>query len=150
MAGTARSPGGRRAANAARARQRSRGVTLLEILVVIIIAAVAAAVAGPPIAAMISAIQFDGTADTLSRRIVSLRTEAMLRRETLVFPPIDDAGRVLYQDFPFPWESGWEVEGDVITFLPTAVCSGGVLTLRAPSGRVRRLDLAGPHCALPE
>ena len=44
--------------------------------------------------------------------------------------------------------TGWEIAGDDIVFLKTGVCLGGVVRVKAPSGRSRQLAFRAPDCTL--
>lgn len=76
---------------------------------------------------------------SVRRQIVQLRYDAYFQRQTLTWEPNGPA--------LIPLQQGWTaVVHTPLNFLPTGVCLGGTVHVRAPTGRTETVNLAAPDC----
>ena len=135
-----------RAVTKKNARQRQRGVTLLEILVVLAIIGALVAVSAPAFDRYLDAIAFKSRTEAIGRDISRMRVTALLERRMLFFPQTDERGEPAYEGLSEPLPDGWEIEGQPVVFFDSGACAGGVLTVTAPNGRTAQLVFNPPHC----
>jgi len=122
------------------------GFTLLEVLVVLAIVSLVIAVAGAPTIKFYESARLKVVSQRIAEDIATLRFEAAILQQTLVFP--DDfiarsqRGGPNNQEIP----PGWKLEGDQIVFLPTGICLGGEITITDAAARSVKFLLPSPYC----
>lgn len=77
---------------------------------------------------------------SVRREIAQLRYEAYFRRQPIEWLPDSEP--------PLSLEPGWTARvAEPIYFLPTGVCLGGTVDVKAPTGRTETVTLVAPDCS---
>lgn len=151
---------------------RTRGFTLLELLVVLVIVGLIAGVAAPQLSILLDRVAFAMNREGVERALALLPYDAFRRREDLILPAsnsqgidIDDVSTnaivmgkgggdkktsiqtpVLYNRADLPLPAGWRIETQVpILFRASGYCTGGEVTIRVGSYAYSYM-LEAPDC----
>ncbi len=121
---------------------RSRGFTLLEILMVLVLLGLVSSLIVPRVGLIYDNLVLRGERDQLLRDIHLLSIDANTRRSDIVAGVVQATGA---QVMSVP--DGWNVAfSDGLVFKSNGFCTGGVITLSHQSDRVWNYSLAAPFC----
>lgn len=130
-------------------RIKSRGFTLVEILVVLVVIGLIAGVAMPNMVKMLQSAERAGQRDTLLSEIAGLGYRAYLTGQPLTLGGAPVAGEGGETQPPFQIPQGWQLEiPRPITYNFNGICSGGQIILVSPDERREIFQLEPPRCKI--
>lgn len=119
------------------------GYSLLEVLLAVALIALVTAIAAPSLISGLERREARLALTALEAGITGLRYDAVLAAA-----PLDIAPEALTAHFP-ALPAGWRVIAEAPFHISAAgLCSGALLTLAAPDGRLWRRRAAAPDCTL--
>ncbi|WP_430430715.1 pilus assembly FimT family protein [Oceanicaulis sp.] len=118
------------------------GYSLLEVIVVVAILGIAATLSGPSIGRMITSQQAQQVVRGVTTEMGALRAEAFLSSASL---SAQDVQTRLDAHIP----PDWRIEVDeALRVASSGYCTGGVVRLVAPSGRLWTFEVSDGDCAM--
>ncbi len=127
------------------------GFSLLELVVVLAIMAIMMSLVGTRMINTIEGARFIRTAEAAVADVLIVRADAMMNAEARVIVTHSvkdsDINALKFDDIRrFDVPKNWTVEGEMIDIAASGVCSGGYISMTAPSGRKAVFRLDPPKC----
>lgn len=136
----------RRIEQECRVMPRSRGFTLIEMLVVLLIAGLLTAVVVPAMERMSRGSQLKSEHDTIVGELDGLGYGAFLSGKSVTLSGSVSAVAATY---PIKMPEGWQLRvAHPVVFAFNGICGGGEVTLVTPDGVEEKLTLIGPVCRI--
>ncbi len=128
---------------------RSRGFTLLEILVVMTVIGLVAALVAPNLQKLVGGVERSTQRDGVLAEVASLSYRAYVLGQS--FELSDESPSTVLQDgnpiVALP--SGWRLHVDApVLYSFNGLCGGGRVTVLAPDAPPETLELAAPDCRI--